>query len=44
MWGLMDLMEGMAMSFFEEKYNSIPDSLEGKTVFIEFARGGMALS
>lgn len=40
MWALEDRMEEMARSFFEEKYRNIPASMEGKTVFIEFARGG----
>lgn len=40
MWALEDRMEEMARSFFEEKYRNIPESMEGKTVFIEFARGG----
>jgi len=40
MWALQDRMEADCRSFFEEKYRNIPASMEGKTVFIEFARGG----
>jgi len=39
-WGLEAVLEHDIREFFERKYAEIPDTLEGKTVFIEFSRGG----
>lgn len=39
-WGLEDALEDTVKEFIKSKYSNIPDSLEGKTVFIEFSRGG----
>jgi len=40
MWGLEDKMEPLVREFLKNKYAAIPDTMEGKTVFIEFSRGG----
>ncbi|GKT35919.1 hypothetical protein ADUPG1_008981 [Aduncisulcus paluster] len=37
---LSALIEEECRGIFDEKYDAIPESLEGKTVVIEFARGG----
>ncbi len=37
---LLDSLEAEARAFFEDKANNTPPSLDGKTVVIEFARGG----
>ena len=39
-WSLEAAIEKDAREFAHAKYSSIPASLEGKTVFIEFSRGG----
>lgn len=39
-WGLEDKLENSVREFIKSKYSNIPDTLEGKTVFIEFSRGG----
>jgi len=39
-WGVEEVLEHDIREFFERKYAEIPDTLEGKTVFIEFSRGG----
>ena len=37
---IADVLEEEARELFEERVNGVPDSLEGKTIVIEFARGG----
>ncbi|KAH3762301.1 hypothetical protein Pelo_5857 [Pelomyxa schiedti] len=39
-WALADLLEERCRSFLDAKWKDIPDTLEGKTVIIEFSRGG----
>jgi len=39
-WGLEEKLEHSAREFMDRKFAEIPDTLEGKTVFIEFSRGG----
>lgn len=39
-WALADILEERCSSFLEEKWAGIPATLEGKTVVIEFSRGG----
>jgi hypothetical protein len=39
-WGLEERLEHSAREFMDRKFAEIPETLEGKTVFIEFARGG----
>ena len=39
-WGLEEKLEHSVREFMDRKFAEIPDTLEGKTVFIEFSRGG----
>eukprot|EP01105_Mastigella_eilhardi_P024352 TRINITY_DN6348_c0_g1_i1.p1 TRINITY_DN6348_c0_g1~~TRINITY_DN6348_c0_g1_i1.p1 ORF type:complete len:353 (+),score=130.16 TRINITY_DN6348_c0_g1_i1:39-1061(+) len=39
-WHLEDLLETRCKSLMVEKFKGIPETLEGKTVVIEFSRGG----
>jgi len=39
-FGLEERLEHSAREFMDRKFAEIPDTLEGKTVFIEFSRGG----
>jgi len=39
-WAIADALEVECFDFMEEKWKNIPPSMEGKTVVIEFSRGG----